>query len=76
MSASARAAKISRRLAYERRRQDKEFHGEWDSAMEEALDELEGELRQRALSGTEKPVFYAGKACGTEAEHSAIMRTA
>jgi hypothetical protein len=64
VSASARAASISRRLAYERRRQDEEFRLEWDSAMEEALDELEGELRQRALGGTEKPVFYAGKACG------------
>ena len=65
VSASARAARINRRLAYERRRQDEDFRLEWDSAMEEALDELEGELRQRALIGTEKPVFYAGKACGT-----------
>ena len=65
VSASARAAKINRRLAYERRRQDEQFRLEWDSAMEEALDELEGALRQRALTGTEKPVFYAGKACGT-----------
>lgn len=65
VSASARAAGISRRRAYLRRRQDEDFRGEWESALEEALDELEGELRRRALLGTEKPVYYAGKACGS-----------
>ncbi|WP_281302154.1 MULTISPECIES: hypothetical protein [unclassified Iodidimonas] len=64
VSASARHAGIARRDVYRLRAKDTAFRDEWDHALEEALDALEGELRRRAVHGVEKPVFYAGKPCG------------
>lgn len=64
ISAAARAIGMARASLYDLRRQDDTFHREWDSALEESLDDLEGELRRRALQGTEKPVYYGGKQCG------------
>lgn len=70
VSASARAAGISRREVYRQRQKDKAFREEWDHALEEALDDLEGELRRRAVEGVEKPVFYGGKPCGAVRSYS------
>lgn len=64
VSAAARMAKVSRASAYERRRVDKDFKQAWAQALEGALDDLEEALRQRALEGTDKPIYYAGKRVG------------
>ncbi len=65
VSAACRAAGVSRARAYQHRTQDKAFKEEWENAQEEALDNLEETLRRRAIEGIEKPVYYAGKECGT-----------
>jgi len=64
VSAAAREAGVDVCRAYEKKATEIRFSREWDSAFEEALDNLEGELRRRALEGTEKPVYYGGKEIG------------
>ncbi|MBK1638718.1 hypothetical protein CKO24_06585 [Rhodothalassium salexigens DSM 2132] len=64
VSAAARAAEMPRRSAYRLKARDAEFAADWAAAMDDSLDDLEFALRQRALAGTEKPVFYAGKPVG------------
>lgn len=70
VSAGARAAAVSRTLAYSQRRKDRAFKAEWDSALEDALDDLEGALRKRAVEGVEKAVYYGGKECGSSVSYS------
>src|SRR3546814_12055870 len=38
--------------------------------MNQALDDLEAVLLERAAHGVEKPVFYGGKPCGTVRQYS------
>lgn len=64
VTAAAEIAGVSRSVAYQRRRSDTGFRQGWDDAIEAAVDELEEELRRRALHGVEQPVFYGGKECG------------
>ena len=64
VSAAARAARVTRGSAYEKRQSDDGFDKCWNSALEESLDDLEEELRRRALEGIDKPIFYAGKQVG------------
>lgn len=64
VSAAARAAKVSRNSAYERRKKHREFQRLWHSALEESLDDLEEALRIRALNGIDKPVYFGGKQVG------------
>lgn len=70
VSASARAANISSRAFHTLKANDAEFEEEWVLAKEESLDELEAALRQRAIDGVEKPVYYGGKECGTQRSYS------
>lgn len=70
VSAAARAAGLDRAEAYRRRQYNAHFAGQWQAALDEALDLLEGQLRERAMTGTEKPVFYGGKACGSVRNYS------
>lgn len=70
VSAAARAAGMSRSSAYALRHRDEGFRAAWDEALEEALDDLEAELRRRAIEGVDKPVFYGGKECGTVKSYS------
>lgn len=70
ISAGARAAGVSRAQAYHHRKTDKDFTAAWDSAVEEALDDLEGALRRRAFDGVEKAVYYGGKQCGANVSYS------
>lgn len=64
VTAAAELAGVSRSHAYQQRRSDGEFRQAWDDAIEAAVDELEEELRRRALHGVEQPVFFGGKECG------------
>ena len=70
VSAACRAAGVPRGRAYALRRADDGFRREWHQALEEALDDLEAELRRRAMDGVDKPVFYAGKECGSVRTYS------
>lgn len=70
VSASARASGASRRDLYRYRQNDPAFREDWDHALEEALDDLEGELRRRAVEGVEKPIYYGGKPCGAVRSYS------
>lgn len=70
VSAAARAAGLPRRSAYALRSRDPAFAEDWAEAVDESLDDLEQALRHRALAGTAKPVFYAGKACGSVQNYS------
>jgi len=70
VSAAARAAGMARASAYGLRKREPEFREAWDDALEEALDDLEAELRRRALEGVERPVFYGGKECGSVRNYS------
>jgi hypothetical protein len=65
VSAAARSAGVSLHNAYLKKTSEVKFSREWEAAIEEALDDLEGELRRRALEGTEKSVYYAGKEIGS-----------
>jgi hypothetical protein len=46
---AAAYASISRRVAYDWRDQDAEFAKAWEEAIEESVEELEAEVRRRAL---------------------------
>lgn len=70
VTAAAEAARISRSSAYMLRANDSEFRQAWDDAVAGALDDLEAELHRRAKEGTEKPVFYGGKAVGSVTNYS------
>lgn len=65
VSAAAREAGVEISKANTKRAQNQTFRQEWDAAIEGALDDLEEEVRKRALEGTKKPVYYAGKECGS-----------
>lgn len=70
VSAASRSAGITRTRLYERRLKCEAFAAAWQAALEEALDDLEGELRRRAMDGVEKPIFYGGKQCGIQKNYS------
>lgn len=70
VSAGARAAGVLRAQVYSHRRKDKAFRAAWDSALQGALDDLEGALRRRAVDGVEKAVYYGGKKCGASVSYS------
>jgi hypothetical protein len=64
VSAACRAVGVNRQRAYDTRARDDAFRQNWNAALENALDDLEGELRRRALEGTDKPVYFGGKLVG------------
>jgi hypothetical protein len=70
VSAAAERSGVSRSGAYALRASDATFRAQWDDAMESAMDDLEAELRRRAIEGTEKPVFYGGETVGTIRSYS------
>jgi len=70
VSAAAERSGVSRSGAYALRAADGDFRAQWDDAMESAMDDLEAELRRRAIEGTEKPVFYGGETVGTIRSYS------
>jgi len=68
--AAAAKTKIARGTWYDLRARDAEFKALWDQAVELGTEALEDEAVRRAHQGTEKPVFYQGKRCGTVREYS------
>ncbi len=68
--AAAVKTKIARGTWYDLRARDAEFKALWDQAVELGTEALEDEAVRRAHQGTEKPVFYQGKRCGSIQEYS------
>jgi hypothetical protein len=70
-----RATKLARcnRAQYYMWMQDPEFAAKFREAGEQATEALEQEARRRAAEGTQKPVFYKGKVCGTVREYSDVL---
>lgn len=60
VTAACRSAGVGRRTVYDRRDSVPSFQAEWDEAVDEAVDDLEGEARRRAFEGTLKPVYGSG----------------
>lgn len=67
---AANACGIERSTAYRRRNLDPDFAARWDDAIQQSTDKLVGEMYRRAVTGTEKPVFYLGNECGCIREYS------
>ena len=63
VSLAAQYAGRSRNQAYHVRRHSEDFAAQWDDALGEGVDLLEGEARRRAVTGVEKPVYYKGEGC-------------
>ena len=57
--------KIVRATVYAWRDADEKFRGEWDAALEEAVDVLEAEVRRRGVEGVEEPILFQGKVVTT-----------
>jgi hypothetical protein len=70
ITASAEAAGWDRRTAKHHRDNDEEFRIDWDDALEQSTDLLEGALRDRAINGVEEPVFHQGVVVGYVTKYS------
>jgi hypothetical protein len=57
---SARSASVSQPQCYVERKQDPDFAGQWQAAIDHFADLLEARATQRALEGDIEPVFYMG----------------
>ena len=67
---AASGAGVSRQQAYRTRNRNKTFRRQWDEALEQAVDLLDGEARRRAMVGVEEPVFYQGQEVGAVRKYS------
>jgi hypothetical protein len=67
---SCQAARVGRSTVYAWRDADEKFRGEWDAALEEAVDVLEAEARRRGVEGVEEPVYYQGEKVGAVRRYS------
>ena len=72
---SARAVGLSRSGAYEfkDKSRNRKFSKEWDEAIAEAIDVLEGECRRRAYSGVAEPIHYKGQRVDTVQKYSDVL---
>lgn len=58
-------AGVDRHTAYNARRADKGFRKAWAQSLSMAADLMEAEARRRGVEGTDEPVIYQGKLCGS-----------
>jgi len=70
VSLACRALKLSRTQAYDRKKNDPEFSAEWDNAIAEEIDHLEGEAWRRSFKGVKKPIYQQGQLVGYVQEYS------
>jgi len=66
VSAACRAAGLARRTVYRWRDADLRFRARWENARERAVGRLRDEALERALVGTERPVWCEGRIAGHE----------
>ncbi|MBR0553880.1 hypothetical protein [Stakelama marina] len=70
VSRAAREAGLATSTLYTHRAKQAKFARDWDAAMDEALDEVEAQLIERARFGVEKPVYYRGEIVGNVRSYS------
>lgn len=70
VSRAAREAGVARSALYRLREQSATFRTRWQEAMDQALDEIEAMLMDRAVHGVDRPVFFGGKECGAIRHYS------
>ena len=70
VSLSCHGAGVSRNTAYKTKKRYSSFADQWDEALGEAADILEGEARRRAVDGVEKPIYYKGVQIDVVREYS------
>ncbi len=70
VSASARACRMSESAVYRLRQRSPEFRAEWQAALREGYARLELMMLERAMHGTQKPVFHGGQQVGVVTEYS------
>ena len=61
VSAACRAAGLARRTVYRWRDADADFRARWENARERAVGRLRDEAMERALVGTQRPVWHDGR---------------
>jgi hypothetical protein len=66
ITTAAKAAGVGRASAYDRRKWDKEFAAAWDSAVEEATDELEAIAWKRAAEYSDQLLIFMLRAARPE----------
>ena len=70
VAASVRACRMSESAVYALRQRSPEFRAEWQAALREGYARLELMMLERAMKGTEKPVFHGGQQVGVVTEYS------
>lgn len=70
ISVAAKAAKVSRKTAYEHKESDSEFAEAWQEALEQSIEAMEAEAFRRAVTGTNKPIYHQGEKIDTVKEYS------
>jgi hypothetical protein len=66
---SARTVNMSEQGVHRLRKRSAEFRAAWSEALAEGYDLLELMMLERAMKGTEKPVFHGGAQIGTMREY-------
>ena len=66
ISHACRAAGLARRTVYRWRDADADFRARWEKARVGAVERLRDEVMERALVGTERPVWHDGRIAGHE----------
>src|SRR5215467_2101729 len=51
-------------------KEDAEYAAAFQESHQESCDNIEAEMRRRAIEGVQKPVFYKGEVCGYITEYS------
>ena len=70
VSRAAKAAGIPSSSAYRQRARIIKFREQWDDALNEALDNIEEVLLDRAVNGVERQHFHGGEVTGTYRTYS------
>lgn len=69
VSAAVRSIDMSESAVYRLRQRSPEFRAEWQSALREGYAKLEMAMLERAIHGTQKPVYHLGKEIGQVTEY-------
>jgi len=69
VSAAVRSISMSESAVYALRQRSPEFRAEWQAALREGYAKLEMAMLERAIHGTQKPVFHLGKEIGQVTEY-------
>lgn len=65
VSYAANRSGIDRRVAYRLKASDEAFAARWDEALQLGVERLQDDAMRRALEGTDRPVWRAGKQVGS-----------